>query len=80
MFQTALSDFYPEYRLVAQAIPAQPSPRAQVLSALHASIQDVFNRYGVQIMSPHYLGDPATAKMVPPDGWYAEPARRDAPP
>ena len=39
VFQTALSDFYPEYRLVCQAVPAGPLPRAQVLSALHASIQ-----------------------------------------
>jgi len=45
------------------------------LSALHAHIQDVFNEYGVQIMSPHYLGDPAAAKMVPPTQWYTPPAR-----
>jgi small-conductance mechanosensitive channel len=77
VFQTALSDFYPEYRLVCQAVPSDPAPRAQVLSALHANIQDVFNRYGVQIMSPHYLADPAAAKVVPPEGWYAEPARRE---
>jgi len=75
VFQTALSDFYPEYRLVCQASPEEPRPRAQVLSALHAHIQDVFNEYGVQIMSPHYLGDPAAAKMVPPTHWYTPPAR-----
>ena len=76
VFQTALSDYYPEYRLVAQAVPEQPRPRAEVLSLLHANIQDVFNEYGVQIMSPHYLGDPEQAKVVPPEGWYAEPAKR----
>ena len=59
MFQTALSDFYVEYRLVCQAVPSEPRPRAEVLSALHANVQDVFNEHGVQIMSPHYLGDPA---------------------
>ena len=79
VFQTALSDFYPEYRLVCQAVPSEPRPRAEVLSALHASIQDVFNEHGVQIMSPHYLGDPADPKLVPPDRWYAEPARRSEP-
>jgi small-conductance mechanosensitive channel len=75
IFQVALSDFYPEYRLVCQAVPSLPRPRAEVLSALHANIQDVFNEYGVQIMSPHYLGDPAAAKVVPREGWYTAPAR-----
>lgn len=75
VFQTALSDFYPEYRLVAQAIPGEPLPRAELLSRLHANIQDVFNEYGVQIMSPHYLGDPAQEKRVPPEHWYQAPAQ-----
>ncbi len=75
VFQTALSDFYPEYRLVAQAIPSEPRPRAELLSVLHANIQDVFNEYGVQIMSPHYLGDPQREKRVPKDQWYSAPAR-----
>jgi small-conductance mechanosensitive channel len=75
VFQTALSDFYPEYRLVAQAIPREPRPRAELLSMLHANIQDVFNEYGVQIMSPHYLGDPQAEKWVPRDKWYKAPAQ-----
>jgi len=80
VFQTALSDWYPQYRLVCQAIPSEPRPRALILSALHANIQDVFNAYGVQIMSPQYFEDPATPKIVPPDQWYAAPAQKpDAP-
>lgn len=75
VFQTALSDWYPEYRLVCQAIPSEPRPRALVLSALHANIQDVFNTYGVQIMSPQYFDDPAEPKLVPPAKWYAAPAK-----
>jgi small-conductance mechanosensitive channel len=74
VFQTALSDFYPEYRLVCQAIPEEPRPRAEVMNALHQNVQDVFNEYGVQIMSPHYLGDPAEAKVVPPAKWRPAPA------
>ena len=74
VFQTALSDFYVEYRLVCQAVPSEPRPRAEVLSALHANVQDVFNEYGVQIMSPHYLGDPADAKVVPKARWHEAPA------
>ncbi|MCE7761322.1 mechanosensitive ion channel [Pseudomonas putida] len=76
VFQTGLSDFYPEYRLVAQAVPSAPRPRAELLSLLHANIQDVFNEYGVQIMSPHYLGDPAQEKWVPREKWFAAPARK----
>ncbi|RPH45263.1 MAG: mechanosensitive ion channel family protein [Burkholderiales bacterium] len=79
VFQTALSDFYPQYRLVCQAVPDQPRPRAEVLSALHANIQDVFNENGVQIMSPHYRGDPADPKWVPQDRW-APPLRTDRAP
>jgi hypothetical protein len=60
---------------VAQAIPSQPRPRAVLLSMLHANIQDVFNEYGVQIMSPHYLGDPSEEKKVPRDKWFAAPAQ-----
>jgi small-conductance mechanosensitive channel len=74
VFQTELTDFYPQYRLVAQAAPTAPRPRAQVLSSLHANIQDVFNEHGVQIMSPHYIGDPSAAKVVPKARWYAAPA------
>lgn len=74
IFQTALSDWYPVYRLVCQARPTEPGPRAMVLSVLHANIQDVFNEYGVQIMSPQYFEDPPTPKVVPPSGWYAAPA------
>jgi small-conductance mechanosensitive channel len=76
VFQTGLSDFYPEYRLVAQAVPSAPRPRAELLSLLHANIQDVFNEHGVQIMSPHYLGDPQQEKWVPREKWFTAPARR----
>lgn len=75
VYQTALTDWYPEYRLVAQAIPEQPRPRAEVLSALHANIQDVFNENGVQIMSPHYVLDPHEPKLVPKAKWYTAPAQ-----
>jgi len=68
--RTLLSDFYPQYRLVAQTIPSQPRPRAVLLSMLHANIQEVFNEYGVQIMSPHYLSDPPAEKWVPRDKWF----------
>lgn len=74
VFQTALNDFYVEYRLVCQAIPTEPRPRAEVLSSLHGNVQDVFNEHGVQIMSPHYFADPPDAKIVPKAKWYTAPA------
>jgi small-conductance mechanosensitive channel len=80
VFQTALSDFYVEYRLVCQAVQSEPRPRAEVLSSLHGNVQDVFNEHGVQIMSPHYLGDPAEPKVVPKAKWHEAPAEPEAGP
>jgi len=80
VFKTALSDFYVEYRLVCQAIASEPNPRAEVLHKLHSNALDVFNEHGVQIMSPHYLGDPALPKVVAQGNWYPAPARAPAKP
>ena len=41
---------------------------------LHRNILDVFNEYGVQIMTPAYEGDPAAPKVVPKEQWYTAPA------
>lgn len=72
--QTALSDFYVEYRLAAYTPAATPMLRVDVLSRLHGNIQDVFNESGVQIMSPHYMADPPEPQVVPKDRWNAAPA------
>lgn len=72
--QTALSDFYVEYRLCAQGSRHAPQRRAEAINQLLGNIQDVFNEHGVQIMSPHYMADPPTPQVVPPDAWYAPPA------
>jgi hypothetical protein len=52
---------------------------ARLYTELHRNILDVFNEYGVQIMTPAYEGDPEQPKLVPKDQWYLAPARRDAP-
>lgn len=70
--QTALSDFYVEYRLTAQV--EKPELRRTAMTALHANIQDVFNEYGVQIMSPHYENDPAEKVWVPKEQWFDAPS------
>lgn len=67
VLQTALSDFYVEYRLRVRITDL--ALRVQVMSELHANIQDEFNTAGVQIMSPHYEKDPAEPKIVPPEHW-----------
>lgn len=75
--QTALSDFYVEYKLVVQVSADVPATRARVASDLHAAIQDAFNRHGVQIMSPHYESDPSAPKLVREADWHAAPARQE---
>jgi small-conductance mechanosensitive channel len=70
--QTALQDFYVQYTLLVCL--EQPHLRGPVLDALHANIQDAFNEYGVQIMSPNYEADPDGPKVVTRDRWYAAPA------
>ncbi len=72
VLQTALSDFYVEYRLCAQSGRAAPSSRVEAMSQLHANVLDVFNENGVQIMSPHYRSDPPEPQIVAPgDPWAA---------
>jgi hypothetical protein len=73
--QTALSDFYVEYRLIAYSPIERSIQRIDMLSRLHANIQDVFNEYGVQITSPHYMTDPAQPQVVPKAQWFTPPAR-----
>jgi small-conductance mechanosensitive channel len=72
VLQKQLSDFYVEYEL--RVALDNPSQRQGVLSRLHAHIQDVFNEYGVQIMSPHYEADPAQPVVVPKAKWHEPPA------
>ena len=75
VLQRSLSDFYVEYMLGARI--AEPQKRIAVLDQLHRHIQDVFNEYGVQIMSPHYEADPAEKVWVPKDKWHEAPAKKD---
>jgi small-conductance mechanosensitive channel len=75
VLQTALNDFYVSYEL--NAYTDRPQEMVQIYSELHRNIQDAFNEHGVQIMSPHYLGDPAQAKIVPKEQWHRPPARQE---
>lgn len=47
----------------------------QLYSELHRNILDVFNEYHVQIITPAYVVDPATPKVVAKEQWFAGPAQ-----
>jgi small-conductance mechanosensitive channel len=72
VLQTGLDDFYAEYQLNVYLKTPDAKPRA--IANLHRHVQDVFNEYGVQIMSPHYVADPPAAKVVEQSAWFTPPA------
>src|SRR5262245_28464067 len=67
-----LGDFAVTYELNLHCsdVPAM----MPLYSAMHRNILDVFNEYGVQIMTPAYEGDTEQPKVVAPENWYAAPA------
>jgi small-conductance mechanosensitive channel len=73
----SLDDFAVNYQL--NVYSNQPQESSRLYAALHRHILDVFNEYGVQIMTPAYEGDPATPKIVQKDHWFAPPAKPAAP-
>ena len=73
VLQKSLGDFCVTYEInVYCDVPQQ---MAVLYTALHRNILDVFNEYGVQIMTPAYEGDPERPKVVPKEEWYAAPAK-----
>jgi small-conductance mechanosensitive channel len=77
VLQKSLGDFCVVYEInVYCNVPAE---MATLYSRLHQNILDVFNEYGVQIMTPAYEGDPERAKVVPKAKWWTAPAREPAP-
>jgi small-conductance mechanosensitive channel len=72
VMQRELSDFSVQYLLLAHL--EDEKSRATVLSELHAQIQDAFNEFGTQIMSPHFESQPEKPIFVPKSAWYTAPA------
>jgi len=72
VLQRSLGDFAVNYEI--NAYTDEPRRILGTYSDLHRNILDVFNEYGVQIMTPAYEGDPEQAKLVPRDQWYMSPA------
>jgi small-conductance mechanosensitive channel len=73
VLQTGLGDFCVTYEL--NVATADASGMAAQYSALHANILDVFNEYGVQIMTPNYVADTPDPKLVREGDWHAAPAK-----
>jgi small-conductance mechanosensitive channel len=73
VLQKSLDDFYVSYEL--NAYTDTPLQMGRLYSELHKNIQDAFNEYGVQIMSPNYEADPEGPKFVPKERWFAAPAK-----
>jgi small-conductance mechanosensitive channel len=71
-----LQDFFVQYEINVYCDDASRMPR--LYSQLHANILDVFNEHGVQIMSPHFVGQPDAPVLVPKARWYEPPATRPA--
>jgi small-conductance mechanosensitive channel len=73
VLQKALGDFAVDYELNVYCDDTRAI--GILYSALHRNILDVFNEYGVQIMTPAYEGDPKEPKLVPRDQWFSAPAK-----
>jgi small-conductance mechanosensitive channel len=72
VLQRALGDFAVTYEV--NAFCNDPQGLLARYSELHRNILDVFNEYGVQIMTPAYEGDTEQPKIVPREQWFAAPA------
>jgi len=77
VLEKALGDFAVTYELNAYSSNVQAM--ARLYAELHRNILDVFNEYGVQIMTPAYEGDTAEPKIVARKDWYAAPAVTPSP-
>jgi small-conductance mechanosensitive channel len=73
VLQKSLGDFAVNYEINAYC--DQPLQMMHLYSVLHSNILDVFNEYGVQIMTPAYEGDPTEPKVVPKGKWFESPAQ-----
>ena len=72
VLEKKLGDFAVTYELNVYC--DNVSAMNQLYSQLHRNILDVFNEFGVQIMTPAYEGDPEIPKVVRRDDWYTAPA------
>lgn len=72
--QLSLMDWYIAYELQVKLRAGQSLAEAR--NELHSNIQDVFNEFNVQIMSPNFVMQPEGTVVVTEDNWYAAPAEK----
>jgi len=72
VLQLSLNDFAVTYELNVYC--DHPSEMDRLYAQVHRSVLDVFHEYGVQIITPAYIADPAEPKVVPQEQWFAKPA------
>lgn len=70
--QLSLMDWYIAYELQVRLQPGQSLAAAR--NTLFSNIQDVFNEFNVQIMSPNFVMQPEGTVMVAKENWYMPPA------
>lgn len=75
VLEKSLGDFGITYELNAYAYNSGSLPKQY--ARLHRNILDVFNHYGVAIMTPAYISDPDEPKLVREENWYTPPAKRE---
>ena len=75
VLEVSLNSFDIAYELT---VFLTPEARVNVVRAeLNRNILDEFNAYGVQIMTPAYVADPAKPAVVAQGSWFAAPAKKD---
>ena len=72
MLLNSLDEFAVTYEI--NAYTGDSHGMSRLYAALHRNILDVFNEYGVQIMTPAYEEDTEPPKVVPKEKWYTAPA------
>jgi small-conductance mechanosensitive channel len=72
VLEKKLGDFAITYEL--NVYTTNVSSMAHLYADLHRHILDVFNEYGVQIMTPAYEGDPEVPTVVDRKNWHTAPA------
>ena len=65
VLQTKLDDWYVVYQI--NAYTRHPEYMAGIYSQLHANIQDIFHKAGIEVMSPHFMGVRQNDQMIMPD-------------
>jgi small-conductance mechanosensitive channel len=78
VLQRSLEAMCVNYEL--NAYVERPEEMLRIYSDLHKNIQDQFNEYGVQILTPLFEREPKEPALVPKEKWYAAPAKQPGEP